>query len=253
MIMSTVPESATTIQTDRLLWTDAVQRVSALAHAKLPEALHGRLERATALVLSGAVWMEEDGYTCHVRASNGHGWYAVNGHCRCTDHRTAPDGLCKHRLAHGLYRRASELVRAGLPAPTAALAAPVARRLTPEPSPTSEATTSPREASNAISTPALPEAAFSITLKGTMAGREVLLTARGQTWEEFAANVARLQGLLDGVSHPDTTPATPPAAASEAPTCSTHGVRMAQSKKRAGSWYCPVKDQVTGQYCREKR
>ena len=68
--MSTVPESATTIQTDRLLWPDAVQRVSALAHAKLPETLHGRLERATGLVLSGAVWIEEDGHTCHVRASN---------------------------------------------------------------------------------------------------------------------------------------------------------------------------------------
>ena len=51
--MSTIPESATTIQTDRVLWTDAVERVSTLAHAKLPETLHGRLERATALVLSG--------------------------------------------------------------------------------------------------------------------------------------------------------------------------------------------------------
>src|SRR5881275_234749 len=102
MIMSTVTESAATVQTDRLLWQGAVQRVSALAHAKLPETLHGRLERATGLVLSGAVWIEEDGHTCHVRASNGQGWYAVNGHCRCTDHTKAPGGLCKHRLAHGL-------------------------------------------------------------------------------------------------------------------------------------------------------
>ena len=96
--MSTVTESAATVQTDRLLWQGAVQRVSALAHAKLPETLHGRLERATGLVLSGAVWIEEDGHTCHVRASNGQGWYAVNGHCRCTDHTKAQGGLCKHRL-----------------------------------------------------------------------------------------------------------------------------------------------------------
>jgi hypothetical protein len=30
-----------------------------------------------------------------------------------------------------------------------------------------------------------------------MGGQEALLTARGQTWDEFAVNVARLQGLLD--------------------------------------------------------
>jgi hypothetical protein len=94
---TTTPASTATIQTDRvapsgagaLLWTDAVQRISALAHAKLPETLHGRLERATGLVLSGAVWVEEDGHTCHVRASNGQGWYAVNGHCRCALHQAA--------------------------------------------------------------------------------------------------------------------------------------------------------------------
>ena len=49
--MSTVAESAGTIQMDHLLWPDAVQRVSALAHAKLPDSLHGHIERATALVL----------------------------------------------------------------------------------------------------------------------------------------------------------------------------------------------------------
>jgi hypothetical protein len=139
--MTTVAESVTTIQTDRLLWADAVQRVSALAHAKLPEALHGRLERATALVLRGGVWLEEDGHTCHVRASNGQGWYAVNGHCRCTDHSKAPDGLCKHRLAHGIYRRASELVRDGLPTPTTALV----------PSPPAPAVPAPRRRSRSRS------------------------------------------------------------------------------------------------------
>jgi hypothetical protein len=45
--MSTVAESA-----------DAVKQVSAMAHAKLPASLHGRLERATALVLDGGVWGE---------------------------------------------------------------------------------------------------------------------------------------------------------------------------------------------------
>jgi hypothetical protein len=37
-------------------------------------------ERATALVLNGRVWLEEDRQTCLV-ASSKDSWYAVNGHC----------------------------------------------------------------------------------------------------------------------------------------------------------------------------
>ena len=173
--MSTVPESATTIQTDRLLWPDAVQRVSALAHAKLPETLHGRLERATGLVLSGAVWIEEDGHTCHVRASNGQGWYAVNGHCRCTDHTKAQGGLCKHRLAHGIYRRAGELVRDGLPTPPVVLEAPS------QPAP-------------AVPTSPLPEAPASVNVHLELSGRQVQLTLRDS---DEGRLLQRLEAVLD--------------------------------------------------------
>lgn len=102
---------------DHNAWRNAVKRVSALANAKLPDALHGRLERATALVLDGAVCLEEDGHTCQVHSSTDHTWYAVNGHCVCEDaQRNAPDGYCKHRLAKALYRRASELMHTPLKA-----------------------------------------------------------------------------------------------------------------------------------------
>src|SRR5207237_5128341 len=175
MIMSTVPESATTIQTDRLLWPDAVQRVSALAHAKLPETLHGRLERATGLVLSGAVWLEEDGHTCHVRASNGLGWYTVNGHCRCTDHTKAQGGLCEHRLAHGIYRRAGELVRDGLPTPPVVLEAPS------QPAP-------------AVPTSPLPEAPASANVHLELSGRQVQLTLRDS---DEGRLLQRLEAVLD--------------------------------------------------------
>jgi hypothetical protein len=83
MIMSTVAESTSTVQRHHTLFADAVHQVSAIAHAKLPASLHGRLERATALVLGGGVFIEEDGTTVLVRCT--HGWYSVNGHCPCPD------------------------------------------------------------------------------------------------------------------------------------------------------------------------
>jgi hypothetical protein len=89
MIMSIVAESAPTVETHRLLFPDAVRQVSAIAQAKLPESLHGRLQRATALVLEGAVWLEEDGHTTQVRSTDGQRWYAVNGHCDCALHQAA--------------------------------------------------------------------------------------------------------------------------------------------------------------------
>jgi hypothetical protein len=107
--MHTVPEAAATVKFDTA-WTAAVTRVSALAQAKLPESLHGRIQRATALVLGGAVCMEEDG-RCQVRASDGVSSYAVNGHCTCEDAQHAPEGYCKHRLAKALYLRAGDLLR----------------------------------------------------------------------------------------------------------------------------------------------
>jgi len=85
----------------------AVRQVSELAHAKLPAPLHGNLERATALVLTGKVWREEDG-TWQVEASDGQSWYRPNGHCTCRNAATADGGWCKHRLAAALYRRAAE-------------------------------------------------------------------------------------------------------------------------------------------------
>lgn len=110
--MSTVAESTATVQFDAA-WTSAVTRVSAMAQAKLPESLHGRIQRATALVLHGAVWLEDDGHTCQVRSSDENlaRWYATNGACTCVDYERAPEGYCKHRLGRAIYLRASELLR----------------------------------------------------------------------------------------------------------------------------------------------
>ena len=93
-------------------WITAVRNVSELAHAKLPEAMHGRLERATALAITHGVWMEDDGVTSQVKGSKAGIWYVVNGHCQCEDYLRAPDGRCKHRCARWIYLKASERLRA---------------------------------------------------------------------------------------------------------------------------------------------
>ena len=37
--------------------------------------------------------------------------FIVNGTCECKDFAKAPSGWCKHRLAYGMYKRASDLVK----------------------------------------------------------------------------------------------------------------------------------------------
>jgi hypothetical protein len=106
--------AATLTTTQPLAWTDAVQRVSEMAHAKMPVAMHGAIERATALVLDGRVWLEEDGHAL-VRNSEGV-WMPVNGSCPCPASTHHPEQPCKHRLAVGIYKRAAQLMHEPLTA-----------------------------------------------------------------------------------------------------------------------------------------
>jgi hypothetical protein len=80
-----------------------------------------------------------------------------------------------------------------------------------------------------------------------MHGHEVLLTARGGTWEEFQADVQRLSGLLDAPAIPaGASPASAPPA-QETPVCEWHGP-MKASTKVPGTWYC-TKKKADGSYC----
>ena len=100
-------------------------------------------------------------------------------------------------------------------------------------------------------TPApLPEAAFSLTLrgtrislKGTLDGVEALLTARGQTAAEFKRNLEAIRGLLD------PKPSPPAAQADTTPICPTHGAMKASTKGKG--WYCPTKN-ADGSWCKGK-
>ena len=116
-----------------LTFPQALQHVTDLAQTKLPETLQSRLAEALTLVQTGQVWLDEDGHTASVHSrSQADVWHTVNGTCSCADaHYQAPDGLCAHRLAVGLWRRASELCLHPAPStpidvtPTALPAGPV--------------------------------------------------------------------------------------------------------------------------------
>src|SRR5205085_2568134 len=73
--------------------------------------LHERVTQAVGLVETGGVWVESEGTTAYVRSrSHADSFHAVNGSCHCEDAQyRAENGLCAHRLAVGLYRRAAEL------------------------------------------------------------------------------------------------------------------------------------------------
>jgi hypothetical protein len=208
----------------QISFPEAVRRTSELAHARLPESLHGNIQRATAIVLGGGVVYDEDGKHAMVRASNGQTWYPVNGHCTCMGAPHAPEGLCKHALAARIYQRAGDLMRDGLSAqPTGTDA---------RPAPSAAAHT-------------LPEAAFSLCLKGRLGGQDAQLTIRGATYAEFAANVQAVRALLDAPSAP--AQATP---AQGAPACPTHGP-MKPSSKAPGTFYCTKKN-YDGSYCKSR-
>src|SRR5580765_5946467 len=89
----------------------AVQYVSDLAHAKLPQEWHSRLEMATALCLHGMIDFDAHG-VCHVQSSDTERWYLVNGRCQCEAATYHPDEdyWCKHRIARGLALKARALL-----------------------------------------------------------------------------------------------------------------------------------------------
>ena len=95
----------------RAVWREAVAEIAEKAKATLPEC-NGRVDRAVAIVLNHDVELLEDGKAKVASQSNGTVVYhLVNGECSCKDYAKAPSNWCKHRIAAGLYKRATALVQ----------------------------------------------------------------------------------------------------------------------------------------------
>ena len=181
---------------------EQLMRQLAAVRAAAQPALASRCDKAVALVLTGKVHLAGATQALVDSYREPGVQYAVNGTCACQD--------AKHGAPDGwcAHKIAVDLVRACPPEAHATLT----------------------------------EAAFSITLKGTMGGHDAMLTARGATWEEFAGNVARLKGLLDAAP-PRPTPAAAPVAGQPTPEgwCLVHQTPMTRQSNQRGSWWSHTK------------
>jgi hypothetical protein len=96
----------------------------------------------------------------------------------------------------------------------------------------------------------LPEAAFSLTLKGTLDGHEALLTARGQTAAEFKAKLVAIRGLLDAKPQPAPQAAREPQGQGM-DWCSLHNVKLHLNHGKDGRTWLSHKA-PDGQWCKGK-
>jgi UTP:GlnB (protein PII) uridylyltransferase len=188
------------------------------------EANASRIDKAVALVLNGFVEIVDG--KCRV-ASQTNGktiYHQVNGTCTCLDFTQgkAPNGFCKHRLAHGLYRRAMELVHVQEPIVEA------------QSKVTAETVQVPVQHT---------EAPASVNFHTTLAGRQVQITLR-ETDETRL--LARLETLLQRFSVIEE----PKESAQREGWCYKHNVQMKLNHGKRGSWWSHKT--ADGQWCNKK-
>ena len=209
----------------RTAWRAAVAEIAQKAKATLPEC-NGRVDRAVQIVLNHDVELLEDGQARVCSQSNGKVVYhVVNGACPCKDYEKAPSHWCKHRIAAGLYKRATALIQRQLNGASNGHTAP-------EAAPAQDTTPAPVRAQEAAPAP-LPEAPVSITLKATLHGHEVLVTLRGTDFASVKVQVEQAAAWLQAQA-----PALTPGADQAEGWCSTHHVAMKlQHGKGGATWY----------------
>jgi len=161
----------------RQAWRTAVAEVAEKAKQTLPEC-NGRVEKAVQIVLNGDVELVGDRKAKVASQSQGSiSYFIVNGTCECKDYPRAPSRWCKHRLAYGIYKRASTLVKEK-----------VIQRESIE--------------SHRFDIP-LPEAPASVNVRLTLGGREVQITLRDTNEQNM---LERLEKLLQRFPAEKTKP-----------------------------------------------
>jgi hypothetical protein len=110
-------------------------------------------------------------------------------------------------------------------------------------------------------TPALPEAAFSLSVRGRVGGNEATLTVRAMTPEAFRMNIAAIAGILDAAP---ATPASGPLAPGDPGSSPGQALEPIQGqvlprcpdpnhgylrKGKGGHLYCPTR-LADGTWCK---
>jgi hypothetical protein len=206
----------------RAAWREAVQEIAAKAKATLPQC-NGRVDKAVAIVLNGDVELLEGGKAKVASQSNGSTQYfVVNGTCECRDFPKAPSGWCKHRIAAGMHKRATALVKQKLAAATNGQAEPPSQ---PE---SAHQRTTPADTHAA-----LPEAPASCNVYVTLAGRKVQVTLRDSDEQRLLARLDALLQRFPVEAEPTGEPAQPEG------WCRKHDVQMTLNHGKDGrsSWW----------------
>jgi hypothetical protein len=209
----------------RVTFREAVLQVADKAKRVLAANV-SRIDKAVALVLNGFVEIVDG--KCRV-ASQTNGktiYHQVNGTCTCLDFTQgkAPNGFCKHRLAHGLYRRATEMVQAQEPEPV----------VEAQPAVTTETVQVPVQHT---------EAPSSLNFFTTIAGRQVQITLRDTDETKL---LARLEALLQRFPVVEE----PKEPAQQEGWCAEHNAKMKLHHGKRGTWWSHKLP--NGQWCNQK-
>jgi len=204
----------------RQAWREAVAEVAERAKAALPEC-NGRVESAVKIVLAGDVELLPDSKAKVASQSNGTTTYhVVNGECSCKDYPKATQGMCKHRIAYGIYKRAMTLTKQKLEAQLDHPNGPETHQIAPQ------LTINQRDDVHKHS---LPEAPASANCYIDIAGRKVQVTLRDS---DEGRLLNRLEALLTRF------PAEDEAEQEQSESwCSKHSVQMTQHHNKKGSWW----------------
>ena len=171
----------------------AISQATEAARKRFPHS-NDRIERAYALVTEGKVVLHPQSKTATVTSSDGTKAYTVNGHCDCPDAPRAPEGVCKHKLAALILRKALTLVKELTQA-----TAPVT--VTPQPLDTEEEepVEAPQSPVVAPSTaPVLEAEVIPYEALRTTVEAKFVTQIKGRPFVQFAGllTVAHSQGLL---------------------------------------------------------
>ena len=88
----------------------ALSQATEAARKRFPHSMD-RIAKAWELASEGKVVLHPKNKTATVTSSDGKRAYTVNGHCECPDATRAPEGVCKHKFAALILRKALVLVK----------------------------------------------------------------------------------------------------------------------------------------------